>query len=328
MKKHREIIAIILAVVLFLLLCFSAAGLLIPFRSEYGVNWSSYVEEESDSIDVLFFGSSMSYCNIVPAVIYEHSGLSSYVVAGPEQTIPISYYYIKEACRTQQPEAIVLELSGMFFEKYQNYTLANISCMPYGLNRLGAIFNAAERQRIPGLLFPILDYHDRWYKTGFDELKKNISPEKDMHAGYTFLSDSVPQEEFSDKNCADEYAYGYAFEYLGKICSFCDENGIELILYLSPAYTRIPDDKMARLSSDLEKLSYTAFIDFNSEPQWSAMNIDSETDWYDSMHFNCFGAEKFSRVMADLILSEGISPSGNDSSSLWQDRYEHFKSLA
>lgn len=88
MKKYREIIAIILAVILFLLLCFSAAGLLIPYRSEYGVNWGSFQEEERDSMDVLFFGSSTSYCNVVPAVVYEQCGLSSYVVAGPEQTSP------------------------------------------------------------------------------------------------------------------------------------------------------------------------------------------------------------------------------------------------
>lgn len=328
MKKYREIIAIILAVILFLLLCFSAAGLLIPYRSEYGVNWGSFKEEEErNSMDVLFFGSSMSYCNVVPAVVYEQCGLSSYVVAGPEQTIPISYYYIKEACKTQQPQAIVLELTGMFFDKYQNYTLANISCMPYGLNRLGATFNAAERERIPGLLFPILDYHDRWYKVGIDNAKKNLFPEKDMLAGYTFLSDANAQKDITERNCAPDDAYTYALEYLGKICSFCTDKGIELILYISPAYSRIPEDKLAKLTIDLESLDYSAFIDFNSDAQWAAIAADSETDWYDSMHYNCRGAERFSRVISDLLVSEGISPTADSSSADWQQRYEHFTSM-
>lgn len=327
MKKYREIIAIILAVILFLLLCFSAAGLLIPYRSEYGVNWSSFREEDRDSVDVLFFGSSMSYCNIVPAVVYEQCGLSSYVVAGPEQTIPISYYYIKEACKTQQPRSIVLELTGMFFEKYQNYTLANISCMPYGLNRLGATFHAAEMERIPGLLFPILDYHDRWYKVGIEDVKKNLSPERDMLAGYTFLSDASAQKDFTERSCASADAYAYALEYLGKICSFCTDNGIELILYISPAYSRIPDDKLAQLMGDLENLDYSVFVDFNSDAQWDAIGADSETDWYDSMHFNCRGAEKFSHVISELLVSGGISPAVNSSSADWQDRYEYFMSM-
>lgn len=327
MKKKKEIIAILLALAVFISASYLAADILIPYRSEYGINWDSYREEPDNSIDVLFFGSSIAYCDIVPAVIYDQSHLSSYVAAGPEQTIPISYYYIKEACKTQHPQAIVLELTGMFFEKYQNFTQANISYMPFGLNRLEATFNAAESERIPGLLFPILDYHDRWYKAGTDEIKKNLFPEKDMLAGYTFLSEATAQNDFTERNCASGDAYDYALEYLEKICSFCGESGIGLILYISPSYTRIPSEKLAKLSSDLENFSYTTFIDFNSDTQWAAIGADAETDWYDSMHFNCLGAEKFSRVLADLIVSEGISPSWNSSSSPWQSRYDYFKSL-
>ena len=61
---------------------------------------------------MLFFGSSMVYCDVVPAIIWEETGLRSYVMAGPEQTIPITYYYLREACKTQSPQAVVIELTG------------------------------------------------------------------------------------------------------------------------------------------------------------------------------------------------------------------------
>ena len=138
MSKRREAAAFGAAVLLFLLLSWGAGALLRPNRTEYGSMWPAFLQEPKNSADVLFFGSSLVYCDVAPAWIWAESGLHSYVMAGPEQTIPISYYYIRETCRTQKPRLVMLEATGMFYQKYQNYTRANIGYMPLTGNRIAA----------------------------------------------------------------------------------------------------------------------------------------------------------------------------------------------
>nr|HPJ76379.1 hypothetical protein [Clostridia bacterium] len=148
MRKYtKELLAILIFLVSTVIAITVITNITMPKRYSYGSTWGSYLKEPKNSIDVLFFGSSLVYCNIVPSVIYEHSGITSYVMAGPEQTIPLSYYYIKEAVKSQNPKTIMLDASGMFFNKYESYTKVNIGYMPWSLNRLSAIENAAEQEQ-------------------------------------------------------------------------------------------------------------------------------------------------------------------------------------
>lgn len=323
MKKRKEFAAILTGAAVFLLCVSLAAAVLIPPRTCYGVNWKSYRLEEKDSLDVLFFGSSVVYCDIIPSEIYRESGLGSYIVSGPEQTMPISYYYVRNALRTQSPQAVVLELSGMFFRRYQDYTLANLSYMPYGADRVSAALRTAEPERRAGLLLPILDYHDRWYSVTLTEARQSLFPESDPLCGYTFLSESSPQTLSSYRERVDIEAYELALGYLRDISGLCSEHGAKLILYLAPAMTRPDPDDLDMLMRDLESVQYDAFRDFGStEPE----GIDNNTDWFDPLHFNYPGAVKFSRLFADFITDCGIV-SGNADPGLWRSRCEYSDAL-
>ena len=66
MKKKRWIAAGLVSALLFVILSYTAGWLLMPPRVNYGSTWSRYLQEPENSIDVLYFGSSLTYCNIVP----------------------------------------------------------------------------------------------------------------------------------------------------------------------------------------------------------------------------------------------------------------------
>ncbi len=155
----RRSLAMVL-ILLFILGINFLGGLLMPVRANFGSNWENYTQEPKNSIDVLFLGSSMAYCNVNPAVIYRQSGLTSYVVAGPELSMPITYYYLREALRTQSPQAVCLEVNALFFGKTTGFTKVTVGYMPWSWNRLQATFRAAEPELWFGLLFPIYFYHD------------------------------------------------------------------------------------------------------------------------------------------------------------------------
>ena len=139
-----------------------AGAVLRPPQVSYGSTWRAYRAEPKNSIDVLYFGSSYAYCDYDPVEVYRETGLTGYVMGGSEQTMSITYWYLREALATQNPSAVVIEPTGVFFERYQSFTQTNLVYMPFSLNKLGAVFTAAEPALRPGLLFDLWFYHDRW----------------------------------------------------------------------------------------------------------------------------------------------------------------------
>lgn len=324
MSKRKWITAAALSLLIFAAVSYMAARLLIPPRQSYGSTWESYRQEPEDSIDVLFFGSSLVYCNIVPGVIWEESGVTTYLMAGPEQTIPLTYSYIKEACRTQSPKVIAVEITGMFYPRYCSYTKVNVSYMPWSENRLEATFNASEPELRAGLLFPLLDYHSRWSEVTADELAVHLDPDIDILAGYTFLDSISPVGETVYRDCsAEDENYARSLEYLQRINDYCRENEIQLMLFLTPAKTQIPPEALSQLKEDVSALSNAIFTDFNES--CGELGIDDGTDWFDFLHFNCRGADKFSRYLAGYLAGElDMPPTEGEDENLWQRRAEEF----
>ena len=326
MKKVKWIPAALAAALIFLLLSYCAGWLLTPPRTSYGSTWDRYLQEPENSVDVLFFGSSLVYCNVAPGIIWEECGITSYAMAGPEQTIPITYSYVKEACRTQTPKVVAIEITGMFYKQYQNYSKVNISYMPWSCNRMEAIFNAAEPELRAGLLFPLFDYHSRWQEVTPSNILTRISPSIDPMAGYTFLTTATAQGEAAYRDySAETETYARNLDYLKQIHSYCSEQGIQLMLFLTPTKGRIPESERNKLKDDISTLEGVVFADFNDN--WDEISINDSTDWYDFLHFNCRGAETFSRYLGQyLTRSLGLPPTQGEDEALWQSRVETFHS--
>lgn len=328
--KKKTNVARELAVVFFvllLLITFTAASseLLTPKRYDYGATWGQYLEEPENSLDVLFFGSSITYCDVVPAVIWEKSGVASYVMAGPEQTVPISYYYIREACKTQSPQAVFLEVTGVFFERYQNFTKVNVGYMPYGSNRLGAAFHASEREELTGLLFPLYNYHSRFDRLTQEDFAIALwGYGQDDFAGYTFLDTAAEIDSVQPRGeTLDEENYARNIEYLRKIAEFCRQEDIKPVFYIAPTCLSLSDEHLSMLKSDIEAIDGVSFIDFNSDEY--STDYDLQRDYYDLLHFNCYGAEKFSAQLGKLMTGTlGIRADSGSDDALWLQRLESF----
>lgn len=324
----KEIITIVLLALSLLLFAYGTTALTMPKRLEYGSTWGRFLKEEENSIDALFMGSSITYCDVIPSEIWKEAGISSYVLAGPEQTIPISYYYLRQASKTQSPKVIFLEVTGVFFQRYQDYTKVNIGYMPRGIERLSATLFTAEPSERAGLFFPLYNYHSRILGLEENDIKIAVSgyPADDL-AGYTFLDQAAAIESTSLRGeVLDRENYDRNLEYLGKIAEFCDEHGILPVFYIAPTYWRLSDEHAQMLEKDIEKLTNVRFFDFNTSE--NLPDFDTEKDWFDLLHFNYRGAEKFSNHLAGLMSNElGLSPSRDADSVLWNLRYEKYRQL-
>ena len=98
--------------------------------------YNEFYEQEPNSIDMVFIGSSHSYCTFDPEIIDPILGTSSWQLGTPLQHYDTSYYVLKEVLNYQKPKKVVLELywdilkdefemkqANTFFEVLKNQSL-------------------------------------------------------------------------------------------------------------------------------------------------------------------------------------------------------------
>ena len=320
MRKWKELTAFILFGALLLGFLGWASDLLTPTRHNFGATWGSFLEEDRDTIDVMFFGSSVVYCDVAPAVYWDRCGLTAYVNAGPEQTMAITLDYIRQSLKTQSPKVIFVECSGLCFRKYQQHTKGNITQMPWGLPRLDATLRAAEPELRTGLLFPLTFYHDRWDALTEDDDTPNAP---DPLAGFTWMGeygDERPEDGVEITPSAENWERN--LQSLDKICALCQRKGIELVLFRA-AGKRLRDadwqEVTARYAtqSNVHTLDCWAYTD--------EIGANAPEDYYDFLHYNAAGAEKFSRFLAAWTQEQlRIEPNPDADAALWRERVTYF----
>ena len=320
-KVIIEITAFLLCLILLLGVCYRMGFVMMPKRTDYGGTWNMYLEEEKNSIDIMIVGSSHAYCNVIPAQIYEDIGAKTYVLSAPCLTMPLAYYYIKEGLKTQSPSAIMLEMTGFFFNRYMGHAKSSIGYMPWGFNRLGAILTSAEPDELAGLLFPMYNYHDRWEEFKFgDFFKKREDQLADVNAGYTYLDVIAPQTraqrvfEYTDDDIELQQ------KYLKKIIDLCDKKGIALELIITPSASYVTDADKQYITAVCKNIPLT---DFNDD--FESLGLDLTKDFYDARHLNVYGAIKFSKTLSQHILKNHPTPLRSYVSQNWTDRLQKLK---
>lgn len=199
-----------------------------------------FYAEEKDSLDFIFIGSSQMFTSVVPAVLWEEYGITSYDFGANEQPMYLSYYYIKEALEYQDPKAIVLEVSYCNTPDYTHEGVLHINLddLRMGAAKLEAIFDIIpEGERWP-YLFPLAKYHDTWPELDKASLKYLTADKHNPYKGYTpsqdgFADGGTFNEEIAKVTEASELAE-LSTEYMKKIITLCEERGVDLLFLKTP----------------------------------------------------------------------------------------------
>ncbi len=300
-------------------------------RTTYGSTWNAFLAEPENSLDVIWLGSSFAYCDVNPAVVYENSGLTGFVMAGGEQPLSITYWYLKEIFKTQSPSMVILEGTGLYFEPYQNYTLANVSVMPASVNKLGAIFTASEPELRTELLFSLAAYHDRWKTLGVGDIKKLFAGYQwDAYKGFTPMEGSkegAGETVYEDGRYVDPQVYTDNMAWLGKILALCEERGVQSMVVFHPSYTRFSEETAARMGQEIQAISpNTIFCNWGAD--FERIGLTPTQHIYDAGHLNQAGAEVFSAWLGkELNANYGVTPrtQTSENAAAWQLAVEHWK---
>ncbi len=199
-----------------------------------------FYAEEKNSLDFIFVGSSQMFTSVVPAVLWEEYGITSYDFGANEQPMYMSYYYIKEALKYQDPKAIVLEVSYCNDGEYAHEGVhhINLDDLRMGFTKLEAIFDVIPAGERWPYLFELAKYHDTW--TDFDKasLKYIAADKHNPYKGYTPSQDGFPDGGVFNEEIARVTEKSklpkLSVTYMKKIIELCKEQRVDLVFLKTP----------------------------------------------------------------------------------------------
>lgn len=244
MKKWKIAVRVLTFVGCAVLLLYGLTVLLKDKRVTFDYDTTRKVEgfyaEEKNSLDFIFVGSSQMFTSVVPAVLWEEYGITSYDFGSNEQPMYLSYYYIKEALKYQNPKAIVLEVSYCNTPDYTHEGVLHINLddLRMGPVKLEAIFDIIPKgERLP-YIFELAKYHDTWAELDKAALEYIGADKHNPYKGYTpsvegFADGGVFDEEIAKITEKAELAE-LSVSYMEKIIALCEEENVDLLFLKTP----------------------------------------------------------------------------------------------
>lgn len=308
---------------------------------------SGVYQEDRNSVDILWLGTSHMQNGLSPMEIYRDTGLFSYNIATPAQPLQLTYYRLESALKEQSPRVIFLDASGFFASEYSNSLearwLKTLACFPTSrmLERIKIAVSMPKLQtkhtkteEATAAILPITRFHTNYMLTSdnFVDLHVNLPNIAKGHviktwvkpAGNGIVSDDP---ENTDADAAVEGSGSELIEKLKgrmdinygaleKISQLCKTHGCELILTKVPVY---PDTSVTGGIWSKEKHDITRevadklgvkFLDLNNVD----LGIDWTTDTCDGgEHLNEWGAIKASRYYAHWLMNDyGMTPTNDE----------------
>lgn len=278
------------------------------------LTYSKFYEEEEDTIDVIFLGSSHAASSFIPQELYNNYGITSYNLGCEQQNLVTSYFWLKEALRYQKPKAVVLDCYFLFL--YSGYEPLNSaeSCtrkaldyMKWSLVKREAVKTICELDQYQSLVsyyLPNIRYHARWMNLSENDFFSEID-ECVEYKGYTPLSEYAGLEGYepfeADMSASDIDMVPLMETYLNKIVELCKNEGISFILTKTPTLN-VNLEKYNTIKKYAEEHNIDYF-DFNEKNLYEKVDFCFATDLRDADHLNLWGAKKITNYIG-RVLSE------------------------
>lgn len=318
---YKRIISLLVLLTIFIWMFTELALVFTPKRNKLPWNITSkikgFYELEENSLDVVFLGSSHSFCSFNPAVFYKEKGIKSYVFASNEQPLWLTYHYLKEVLKTQQPKVVVLEsfyISENADFKKDGINKLSLDDLPLSINKIEAQ-KASFKDNLEGVN-PFYNYHDRWKDLSIVDFK---TTDHGLLKGFTPLYKSTPRT-IENFNVTKADLPLKSRLYLDKIIELSENNNFSLIITYTPYMINKSRSQHIVKLEEITSKKKIPFINYTDSVLLKSINFDAQLD-FEEGHTNIMGAEKVSKH-----LSEYLSKEYNlESSEVYED-YEILKS--
>ena len=283
-----------------------------------------------ESLDLVFIGSSHSYCTFDPLLIDAALGTESFQMGMPLQFPDASYYTLREILNYQRPKTVVMEIywgvMSTDFDMKQADTLFQVMRND-GLKEdyLANVFPLGSKiaYRLPFVRFQqdFLSYENTRL-TNYIEKAFGVSKPGEAQAGTEYFSERgfmhcdyviTPSKrtwanQFNGFDGARWRFSDVQKRYVRKIAELCQSEGIRLLFVTAPV-ANVSMEKMANYSAVHDAVAGFAqslgvpYLDFNIANLEEGLFADE--DFRDDAHLNYNGAVVACEYAARWILETG-----------------------
>ena len=330
--KKRILISVCAILLIVLVLGFLQALVVPKYRDNPEGALIGEYYAESGGHDVLFVGDCEVYESIVPAVLWEECGISSYVRGSAQQLAWQSYYLIEESFRYEQPKVVVFNVLALKYGTPQSeaFNRMTLDSMKWSRQKVNAIrASLTEDESFLDYVFPLLRFHSRITSLTADDARYLFGAPSVSQCGYLMQTEIRPMGEQMEGARLSDYTLPVeSMDYLERMRVLCEENGAELVLMKAPtnswAYWWYDEwDEQIVSYAEEHGLSYYNFIDSVEQ-----IGIDWSHDTYDKgVHLNVYGAEKLSAYFGKILKeTHGVADRRSDAeqNARWDERVARY----
>lgn len=285
----------------------------------------SFYELQDNSAEVVFFGASIISAAMDPFQLYEEQGISSYNLGVMSQPMIGTYYWFKEALKTQNMKLAVIEIksAGRSSEKAEEKTRKSYDYMKWGKNKIQYALDykdfhkeadgTDEEVDLWSYLFPLSLYHTRWSELSYDDYDFFLGKNNSNTKGFSVLSTQFKNstsfdaekeakgkyDGFEVKSNDKETPNPINEEYALKLIKEAKQQGVELLFVRTPDTTWHEDQH--NYIQELADKNNIKFLDLNLKSNMDKMQFDYSEDAADTVHVNILGAKKITKFVGQYI---------------------------
>lgn len=316
--KHRKFIFTVIAMSLVyaLLMSYIRPVFMAKDNHYYAVNsdvtdlpyfaekWDGFYEKDKNSIDAIFFGTSIMHTDIDVNQMYHDYGFTSYVLSADQQSGSSILYFLKEALKYQKPKVVFIDVQAMSHGYKYDELSAHYSYdfMKTGINKLQGVISL-RNSSVEDIMFPFTKYHARWEElsqSDFDYVFMDKTNMLNGHFCYMMQNPAeVPAEYEPSSYTLSELGYEDTEQCLDNVVEYCNQIGLECVLLRTPNSYSYSQSKYC---DALECYAEENAIPFwNCNDYYDEIGTDFSTDFIDGHHMSQVGSAKFSKFLGQMI---------------------------
>lgn len=264
----------------------------------------AFYAQPDNTNDVIFVGSSNIFEDVNTGILWEDYGIASFDLGGSIQPVWNSYYYIKEALKTQSPKLIVMDVLGVLqTEEYSDNSriIKNTYGMCLSKDKLEAVCVSAPKEKWVDYLLEFPTYHTRYREISKSDFLPHLGMANwEAWKGFGINTETQIQtkpESFKTTDTAD--ITSKVEKYLRKICELCKDNDTQLLFIKTPRITCLEDTMKYNRAAQIAGEYDVPYIDFNY--YYDEIDLDFTKDFADKNHLNYIGNVKFSKYLGEYL---------------------------
>lgn len=310
--------------------------------------FKAFYAEDKDTIDMVYFGTSASNRYFINPKAFHDQGISSFTMATMGMPLFFVPTLMKEVDKTQNPSLYVIELRWTLKER-ELVTDAHIRRVTDNIRSFGDKNAAIDRafafmdgstgmlgdvtDKKIEYLIPLIKYHGRLTQHEMTPGDFKLTSSKNKTKGYVLSKSTTKQVNQFMSRLTDERGplSEEAEQVLNELLDYCDQlpDSKQVLFVLSP-YS-VKKSQMPKFNTALDMVTERGYpaINFNTPEMYEELDIDWDHDFYNSMHVNYIGAEKYTNYLADYIADhyDLADHRGDPKYASWEDAYKVYQNF-